>query len=92
MQADSSSDLGTLVETWRAAGRRAAVAIGALVALLSLASDAPVRIASWRGALAWGAVLAVTSVGAWFAHRTWVEPSPDPREPLPDEEGAPAGR
>lgn len=92
MKVDIYSDLGALVETWRAVGRRVAVAIGALVALLSLVSDAPVRIASWRGALAWAAVLAVTSVGAWFAHRTWVEPTSEPGESSSDEGQLPLGR
>jgi hypothetical protein len=45
-----------LALAWLAFGRRAAVAGGALAALVSLFFDAPVWVASLRGALVWVAV------------------------------------
>lgn len=45
-----------LAAAWLAFGRRAAVAGGALAALVSLFFDTPVWVASLRGALAWIAI------------------------------------
>jgi len=45
--------------TLTAIGHRLAVAAAALVGLVSLLGDAPLRIACLRGALTWGAVLLV---------------------------------
>jgi len=47
----------------QALGRRVAVASGAAVALVSLLSNAPVRIACLRGALALGAGLLIVRLG-----------------------------
>lgn len=60
-----------MVHAWLASGRRIAVTVGSSVALISLISDAPVRIASLRGAIAWGAVLALVSVGTWITPRVF---------------------
>lgn len=78
MQVDSSLGPRPLVLAWRASGLRLAVAAGASVALLSLFGDTPVRIASLRGAIAWAAVLAVTSLGSAFAARAWQAPPVEP--------------
>jgi hypothetical protein len=53
-----------LTSAWLAFGRRAAVAGGAFAALLSLHFDAPVWIASLRGALAWLALRVLVRVTA----------------------------
>lgn len=50
---DSPITAHSLPAAWLAFGRRAAVAGGALAALVSLFFDAPVWVASLRGALAW---------------------------------------
>ena len=51
-------------------GRRLAVGCGALVALASLLVDAPVSIASLRGAVATLSLVALTRVGEWISDRT----------------------
>jgi hypothetical protein len=63
-----------LVEAWRAVGGQIAVIAGSGTALASLIQHTPVSVASMRGGIAWGAVLAVTSIGAWLAAKTWREP------------------
>lgn len=50
-------------DAWRAMGHRAAVAAGALAALISLIHHVPVSVASLRGGLAWLAVLVVAKLG-----------------------------
>ena len=50
-------------EAWRSMGHRAAVAAGALAALISLFHHVPVSIASLRGAGAYIAVLLVAKYG-----------------------------
>ena len=74
----------TLVEAWRAVGGQLAVIAGSGTAVTSLLQHTPVYVASMRGAIVWGAVLAITSVGAWLAARTW-------RAPAPLQEDAPEG-
>ncbi len=89
MSVDSANGSAPLVHALHASGRRFAVIIGSSVALLSLFNDTPVWVASFRGAMALGAVLAATSIGSWFTRRAWVsppEPEPDESE---DAEGAP---
>ena len=71
MNVDSAGGSAPLVEVWLASGRQLAVTVGSAVALISLLSDAPVRIASLRGAIAWGVVLALTSVGTWLVPRVF---------------------
>ncbi len=80
---DSASDPNTievsptaLVEAWRAVGGQIAVVAGSGTALLSLLQHTPVHVASLRGGTVWGAVLVVTSLGAWLAAKTWREPPP----------------
>lgn len=59
-----------LGRVWEAFGHRAAVVAGALAALAALIVHAPVRIACFRGALAWAAVLLVTRASLWLVQRT----------------------
>lgn len=66
---DSAVGPDALIQAWLASGRRFAVVIGSTVALLSLLGDTPVRIASFRGAIALGTVLALTNAGAWLLPR-----------------------
>jgi len=73
-----------LAEAWRALGRQLAVVAGSGVALLSLIQDTPVRIASLRGAMTWASVLAITSLGAWLAVRTWRAPEVEPTDAAAD--------
>jgi hypothetical protein len=61
---DSPITAHSLQAAWLAFGRRAAVAGGALAALVSLLFDAPVRVASLRGALAWLALRVLVSLCA----------------------------
>ena len=63
-----------LAEAWRATGRQIAVVAGSGTALVSLLQHTPVYVASLRGGVVWAAVLAVTSLGAWLAVRTWRAP------------------
>jgi len=86
MNVDSAGGPAPLVEVWLASGRQLAVAVGSTVALISLLSDAPVRIASLRGAIAWGVVLALTSVCTWLVPRVFhARPVSEGEE---DDEGA----
>ncbi|MEM6567885.1 MAG: hypothetical protein AAF957_05715 [Planctomycetota bacterium] len=71
MFVDSAGGPGPLVQAWLASGRQLAVTVGSMVALVSLFADAPVRIASLRGAIAWGAVLALVSAGSWITPRVF---------------------
>lgn len=80
MTVDSRTGKRSLDRAWRASGRRLAVTFGAATALISLLNDTPVRIASLRGALAWGLVLSITSIGAWVLMRAYEAP------PVPDDE------
>ena len=66
----------TLAEAWRAVGGQLAVIAGSGTAVTSLLQHTPVHVASMRGAIVWGAVLAITSIGAWLAARTWRAPAP----------------
>lgn len=88
MAVDSAFGPSLLVNALRASGRQYAVACGALVALLSLFNDTPVRVASMRGAVTWGALLLVVSAGTWFAERAWPEPPAPEDQESSDEEGA----
>ncbi|MEE2939461.1 MAG: hypothetical protein VX460_03650 [Planctomycetota bacterium] len=90
MAVDSPFGPSLLVHAMRASGRQYAVACGALVALLSLFNDTPVRIASLRGVLTWGALLLVVSAGIWFAERAWPQPAPAPDRSTDEEEGTAA--
>ena len=63
-----------IADAWLAFGRRAAVAGGALAALVSLFFDAPVWVASLRGALAW---LAVRALARLCAHAQLASIGPD---------------
>ena len=91
MSVDKPTGPTPLVDTWRASGRQVSVAVGAAAALLSLLSDAPIHVASLRGAFAFAATLAATALGAWFAERAWTPGPVDEAEPAPDaaEETAP---
>jgi hypothetical protein len=53
-----------LTAAWLAFGRRVAVAGGAFAALLSLCFDAPVWIATLRGAVAWLVLRGIVRVTA----------------------------
>ena len=70
----------SLQAAWGAAGRHLAVSSGALVALVSLVSDAPVSAASLRGAVTCLALVALTRVGEWLGERTVVDEPPPPAE------------
>ena len=90
MAVDSAFGPSLLVHAMRASGRQYAVACGALVALLSLFNDTPVRIASLRGAVTWGSLLLVVSAGIWFAERAWPEPPATQDRSVEEEEGTAA--
>ena len=90
MAVDSAFGPSLLVHAMRASGRQYAVACGALVALLSLFNDTPVRIASLRGVITWGALLLVVSAGIWFAERAWPEPPAALDQGTGEEEGTAA--
>ena len=90
MAVDSAFGPSLLVHAMRASGRQYAVACGALVALLSLFNDTPVRIASLRGVITWGALLLVVSAGIWFAERAWPEPPAALAQGTGEEEGTAA--
>ncbi len=80
MNVDSAIGPGPLVQAWLASGRQLAVTAGSSVALISLLSDAPIRIASLRGAIAWAAVLTLTSIGSWLAPRVFQTDEPEEDE------------
>lgn len=84
MSVDKATGPAPLVDALRASGRQVSVAVGAAAALLSLLSDAPIHVASLRGAIAYAATLAATSVGAWFAERAWTPSTAEEAEPGPD--------
>jgi hypothetical protein len=86
MNVDSAIGPGPLVRAWLASGRSLAVTVGSAVALISLLNDAPVRIASLRGAIAWGAVLALVGVGSWITPRVFQAAHVD--DGFEDDEGA----
>ncbi len=65
-----------LTRAWSVAGRQFAAGSGALVALLSLLADAPVRVASLRGAVTFLSLLLLTRCGAWIGERTAKRPEP----------------
>lgn len=83
MSVDKANGPAPLVDAWRASGRQVSVAVGAAAALLSLLSDAPIHVASLRGAIAFAATLAATTVGAWFAERAWTPGPTDGAEADP---------
>ncbi len=75
-----------LVAAWRAVGAQIAVIAASGTAVVSLLQHTPVHIASMRGGIVWGTVMLVTSVGAWFAARTWRAPAvEEDDEPAEDE-------
>lgn len=85
MSVDSANGSAPLVHALHASGRLAAVIIGSSVALLSLFNNTPVWVASFRGTVALGAVIAATSIGSWFTLRAWVTPpEPDTDEDKPE--------
>lgn len=55
-------------------GRRLAVFVGTSVALASLMVDAPVSVASLRGAAATLALIGLTRIGEWLCTRTATAP------------------
>jgi len=69
MNVDTAGSPRDLVHAWAASGRVFAVAVGSLVALISLMSNAPLHVASFRGALAFVALRGLTSVGQWLVPR-----------------------
>ncbi len=71
MHVDSTAGPDAFLAVWRPFGQHMAVAVGSAVALISLFVNAPVRIASLRGALAWAAILCLTRTGCWLLARTW---------------------
>ena len=78
MPVDSRNGRRALDLAWRASGRRLAVTFGAATGLISLLNNTPVRVASLRGAVAWGVVLSLTSIGAWVLSRAYeAPPAPD---------------
>lgn len=77
-----------LSAAWLAIGRRAAVAGGALAALLSLWFDAPVWVASLRGALAWLALQALVRVTAAAQLASIGDEQPPPQSPKDPHERA----
>lgn len=60
---DRSSGSISFRQAWRPLERRAAVAAGSFVALVSLVHHVPVSVASLRGAGAFAAVFVVMKVG-----------------------------
>ena len=60
----------SLQAAWGATGRHLAVSSGALVALVSLLADAPVSVASLRGAVTCLVLVALTRIGEWLSART----------------------
>ena len=60
---DRSSAPVQLLSAWSAVGMRFATLVGALTALLSLLGHVPVWVACYRGALAWGILVALTKAG-----------------------------
>ncbi len=69
MKVDSASSPRDLVRTWTASGRVFAVTVGSLVALISLMVNAPIHIASFRGATAFAVVRSLTALGGWLLPR-----------------------
>jgi len=73
---DSHSMEFSLDSIWRALSNRAAVAVASMTALCALVSGAPVRIACFRGALAWAGILVISRLFG-YAFR---EPESSPLE------------
>ena len=57
---DSHSMEFSLDSIWHALSNRAAVCVASTTALCALVSGAPVRIACFRGALAWAGILVIS--------------------------------
>lgn len=74
-----------LSAAWLAIGRRLAVAGGSLAALISLFFDAPVWVASLRGALAWLAVRVLVRLCA-HAQLASIGPTSPPPPPVTNHE------
>ena len=69
MKVDSADSSRDLVHTWTASGRVFAVTVGSLVALISLMVNAPILVASYRGAIAFAVVRGLTALGSWLLPR-----------------------
>ena len=69
MKVDSAGSSRDLVRTWIASGRVFAETDGSLVALISLMVNAPIHIASFRGAIAFAVVRGVMALGSWLLPR-----------------------
>ena len=91
MKVDSATNPGDLVHAWTASGRVFAVTVGSLVALTSHMVNAPIHIASFRGALAFAVVRGLTALGCWLVPRV-VGPEGLQPEGEPFVEGAEASK
>ena len=72
--ADRARGAVSLQSAVGAFGRQLAAFIGAFVALASLLADAPVSVASMRGAAATLALIGLTRAGEWLSARTATPP------------------
>ncbi len=72
--ADRARGAVSLQSAVGALGRQLAAFIGAFVALASLLADAPVSVASMRGAAATLALIGLTRAGEWLSARTATPP------------------
>lgn len=72
--ADRARGAVSLQSAVGALGRQLAAFIGAFVALASLIADAPVSVASMRGAAATLALIGLTRAGEWLSARTATPP------------------
>lgn len=72
--ADRARGAVSLQSAVGALGRQLAAFTGAFVALASLLADAPVSVASMRGAAATLALIGLTRVGEWLSARTATPP------------------
>lgn len=81
MNADSAGSTRALLNAWAASGRVFAVSVASLVALISLMSNAPLHVASLRGAIALAAVRALTAAGQWLVPRVTQDPEADSADP-----------
>lgn len=84
--ADRARGAVSLQSAVGALGRQLAAFIGAFVALASLFADAPVSVASMRGAAVTLALIGLTRVGEWLSARTATPPR------FPGDGAAPSAR